>query len=259
MVNDRLGELLRENGALYGVICRDATPTDLELLAQTGFHIVWIDLEHGPQSTTRALELGRTATHLGLVPLVRILELSRTHVQRLLDGGIQVLNLPDVEDASQAAELVRLGKYPPLGQRGVSSTSAGTNFSLGADTRQTLREANEATHLMVMFEGDGAYNDRKAILAVDGIDIATVGPTDWSVGLGLFGDEAESYLAPKVESLLADISDAGKTASMNVSSPEEAQRYHGMGVRIFFLGVDVSMKRKMLTDSLSPIKTALEG
>ena len=160
-MNDRLGELLRDNGVLYGIICRDATSTDLELMAQTGYQIVWIDLEHGPQSTTRALELGRTATHLGMVPLVRILELSRTHVQRLLDGGIQVLNLPDVTDASQAAELVRLGKYPPLGHRGVSSTSAGTNFSLGADTRQTLLEANQATHLMVMFEGDEAYKHRK--------------------------------------------------------------------------------------------------
>ena len=258
-MKDRLGELLRENGALYGIICRDATTTDLEPMAQTGYHVVFIDLEHGPQSTTRALELGRTATHLGLVPLVRILELSRTHVQRLLDGGIQILNLPDVTDVLQAAELVRLGKYPPLGQRGVSTTSAGTNFSMGADPRQMLRQANDATHLMIMFEGEDACDDRKAILAVDGIDIATIGPMDWSVSLDLYGDEAESYLAPRIERLLADITSAGKIAAMNVSSPEAALRYRDLGVRIFFLGVDVSMRRKMLTENLISIKGAVEG
>ena len=213
----------------------------------------------------RSLRLGRsssaapTATHLGLVPLVRILELSRTHVQRLLDGGIQILNLPDVTDALQAAELVRLGKYPPLGQRGVSTTSAGTNFSMGADPRQTLRQANDATHLMIMFEGEDAYDDRNAILAVDGIDIATIGPMDWSVSLDLYGDEAESYLAPRIERLLADITSAGKIAAMNVSSPEAALSYRDLGVRIFFLGVDVSMRRKMLTEILIPIKAAVGG
>jgi 2-keto-3-deoxy-L-rhamnonate aldolase RhmA len=257
-MNDRLGQLLRENDVLYGLICRDATPTDLELMAQTGYHIVWIDLEHGPQSTTQALQLGRTATHLGLVPLVRILEASRTHVQRLLDGGIQVLNLPDVRDASQAAELVRLGKYPPLGERGVSSTSAGTNFSLGADTRQTLQRANESTHLMVMFESDKAYEHMDEILAIDGIDLATVGPSDWSVGLDLYGEAAEAYLAPKIASILAAVSSAGKTAAMSVSTPEDALRYRSLGARVLFLGVDVSMKRRLLTDSLGPVKAALE-
>ena len=156
-MEDRLGDLLRENDVLYGLTCRDATVTDIELMAQVGYHIVWIDLEHGPQSAAEAIALGRTAAHLGMIPLVRILELSRTHVQRLLDGGIQILNLPDVSDAEEASELVRLGKYPPMGQRGVSSTSAGTGFSLGADTRATLQRANEATHLMVMFEGDHVH------------------------------------------------------------------------------------------------------
>ena len=255
-MEDRLGDLLRENDVLYGLTCRDATVTDIELMAQVGYHIVWIDLEHGPQSAAEAISLGRTAAHLGMVPLVRILELSRTHVQRLLDGGIQILNLPDVSDADEAAELVRLGKYPPMGQRGVSSTSAGTGFSLGADTRATLQRANEATHLMVMFEGDHAYENRESILAVDGIDIAAVGPMDWGTGLGLFGKEAESYLAPKIDNLLADVRDAGKIATMSVSTPEAALRYRKMGVRIFFLGVDVSMKRKMLTETLRPFEAS---
>ena len=77
-LTDRLGELLREQGSLYGVICRDATLTDIELMAQIGYHIIWLDMEHGPQSMAETLRLGRTITHLGMVPLVRMPELSRT-------------------------------------------------------------------------------------------------------------------------------------------------------------------------------------
>ena len=43
-LSSRLGELLAEHEALYGVICRDATLTDIELMAQAGYHVVWLDV-----------------------------------------------------------------------------------------------------------------------------------------------------------------------------------------------------------------------
>ncbi len=256
-MDDRLGELLSANNALFGIVCRDTTHTDLELMAQTGYHVVWIDLEHGPQSMTEAIGLARTAKHLGMVPLLRIVELSRTHVQAALDGGFQIVTLPDVKDSIEAARFAALGKYPPMGQRGVSTTSAGTDFSLGDDPGRTLREANDATHLMVMFESDEAYGDREAILAVDGIDMAIVGLSDWSISLGLDLREAASLLGPKVDRILEDVSAAGKTAAMMVATPEQVRAYADRGARVFFVGVDVSMRRAMLVDRLSPLREAV--
>jgi 2-dehydro-3-deoxyglucarate aldolase len=257
-MNDRLGELLDENKALFGIVCRDATHTDLELMAQTGYHIVWIDLEHGPQSMTQAISLARTAKHVGLVPLVRIVKLSRTHVQAALDGGFQIVTLPDVRDSAEAKRFVELGKYPPMGNRGVSTTSAGTDFSLGDDPARTLRGANDATHLMVMFESDDAYEDREAILAVDGIDLAIVGLSDWSISLGLDLREAASLLGPRVDHILEDVSSAGKTAAMMVATPDDVRTYADRGARVFFVGVDISMKRGMLVDRLGPIRAAVQ-
>ena len=137
-----------------------------------------LNLEHSPQSTAEVLRLCRTITHLGMVPLVRILELSHAHVQRLLDGGAQIILLPPVRDADQTAQFVQLGKFPPLGQCGVSTTGVSTGFSLGADPQQTLRRANDATHLIVQFESDAGYAVLDAILAVEGIDTTTIGPLD---------------------------------------------------------------------------------
>ena len=162
-MQDRLKELLDKHDHLFGVICRDATMVELELMALAGYHVVWLDLEHGPQSNAEAVRLARTITHLGMVPLVRIPELSRTHVQVLLDGGIQILTLPDVRTAQQAAAFVQLGKYPPVGRRGVSSSSANFDYHL-RDPVQDFRASNEATRLMVMIESDQGYEELDAML-----------------------------------------------------------------------------------------------
>ena len=53
-----------------------------------------------------------------------------------------------------------------------------------------------------MFESDESLENLGAILQVDGIDIFAIGPVDWSISLNLFGKEAETHLAPKIERVL---------------------------------------------------------
>ena len=250
---DRLTNLLGQQEALYGVICRDVTQVDIELMAHAGYHVVWLDLEHSHQSDEEAIRLCRTVTHLGMVPLVRIPELTRTHVQKLLDGGVEIVALPDVRNAAQAEELVQLGKYPPVGRRGISSSTPRTGFTLGADPEERLQEVNDATHLMVLFESNEAYEDVDAILGVDGIDMVSVGPNDWTASLGLFGDAAEEYLTPRIDKLIGLAVRAGKTVVMGVSTPERARRYQDLGARLFLIGgTDIAIKRRALADTIAP-------
>ena len=256
-MKDRLGELLNQKDVLFGMICQDATLTDIELMAQAGYHVVWLDLEHSPQSTAEALRLCRSILHLGMVPLVRVLELSRTHVQRLVDGGAQIISLPDVKGSEQARHLVQLGKYPPIGERGLSSSSAATDFSLGQDPRQTIAEANRATHLMVIIESDEGYRQLDEILEVDGIDLLTTGGVDWGLSLGLFGDEAKSQLAKKIERVVKTTVAAGKIATMRVANADQARHYLDLGVRILFLGPDVTIKRRVLMETMESFRNTL--
>ena len=130
LVTDRLGELLQEHEHLYGVLCRDATLTDIELMAQAGYHLVWLDLEHCPQSIPELIRLTRSIEHLGMVPLVRIPELLRTNVQPLVDGGVRIVTLPDVRTVEQAARLVQMGKFPPWDSGASPPPAPGSAFSL---------------------------------------------------------------------------------------------------------------------------------
>lgn len=254
-MNDRLGELLNRHEILAGIICRDPTLTDIELIALAGYHVVWLDCEHGPITTPRAIELSRTVLHLGMAPLIRIIELTRTQVQTVLDGGCPIVLLPDVRDANQAQELVRLGKYPPTGQRGVSTSAAGVDFDLGQDLESKLRQVNGATHLMAQFESNQGFENLEAICAVKDIDMVTVGPGDWAVGAGLFGKDT-SALAPKVDRVLSSALAAGKITAMGVGNVEQAAHYAQLGVRILFAGVDVNLKRQAFSEALKTIKPA---
>lgn len=259
LITDRFGELLKEREFLYGVICRDATPTDIELMALAGYSVVWLDFEHCPQSISELIRLTRTINHLGMVSLVRVPELSRTNVQPLVDGGVQIVALPDVRSAAQAARLVQLGKYPPLGERGVASTAAGNRFQLDSNPLDTFREANAATRLMTIFESDEGYANLDSIVATPGIDILTVGPMDWATSLGLSSKDAKKTLAPKIERVVKTTTAAGKVPVIGVTSPEHAKTFIDLGVRVFFVGVDVALKRNTLNKTIEGFHTALGG
>ena len=249
-MEDRLTQLLDNHDRLYGVICRDVTPVDIELLAQLGYHLVWIDLEHSTKPLSEVIRLGRSIVHLGMVPMVRIPELSRAYVQLLLDGGIQILILPDVRSANEARQFVELAKYPPIGRRGVSSTTAAAGYTLGAEPQKTFTEANDATHLMVLIESDEGYAALDDILEIEAVDMIMVGQQDWGASSGIFGKLAEEQLSPKIDRLTTAAPKAGKIVAVTASSPEDARRCESMGARIFILGVDITIKRTALDERI---------
>lgn len=253
-IQDRLSCLLEQHDTLFGMICRDASSTDVELMAQEGYHIIWLDYEHGSQSLAEMLRLGRTIAHLNMVPMLRISELSRNQVQTAVDAGIQIVTLPNVSGAQEVKDLVRFGKYPPLGNRGVSTTNAGAGYTLGADTRRTLEAINEATHLMAMIEGEAGYEHIHEILDVQDCDMITVGPLDWATSLGLYGHQARRELAPKIERLVSLAVECGKTVALVVlDDAQQIRRYREMGVRIFFIGEDIVLKRAMFSSALQKV------
>jgi len=189
-----------------------------------------------------------------MVPFVRIVELNRTNVQILLDAGAGNLILPDVRTAAQAAELVRLGKFPPVGARGVSSTSAAFDYAIGNDVEQTLEQANRSTHLMVQVESDEGLANLEAIGALEEIDMVTVGPADWPIGLGLHGPGKEPAMAKKIDAVLAQAQSAGMITAMTTADPKQAGDYIRRGVRILFAGVDIGLKRGVYAAAISSLR-----
>jgi 4-hydroxy-2-oxoheptanedioate aldolase len=252
-VERRLVELLAGGTPRYGVICRDATQTDLELIAGAGFSSIWMDLEHGGPPLADALALCRFARSLGLIALLRVPELTRAFVQPALDAGIDGIVVPDVRDVATARELVRLGRFPPVGDRGGSSATAWSGYAAGADIPRLAAGAGASVHLAVQIESDEGYRSLEEILAVPGIDMVTVGPLDWR----LRGDRGDDpAVSDKVERVMSLAAAAGKVAAIPASTPAEARRYVASGAHLVFVGIDIGLKRDMYRAALARFREA---
>ena len=256
-MNDRLNELLKKNGNIFGILCRDPRMTDLELLAKAGYHILWLDSEHAPYNPEEIVKMCRTITHLGMIPMVRIVEMIRTHVQILLDGGAQALLLPNIRDADQARTMVRLSKFPPLGARGLASSAPALGYVLGSDWKSAIEEANTATHIMVQVESDQGLNNLESICRVEGIDIVTTGPADWAVEEGILGPDRPGIMAEKEDQVLRIAKQTGKITAVTVTDSGKAKHYLDLGAQLFFTGLDVHMKRIAYTSALTSLQKQL--
>jgi len=103
---------------------------------------------------------------------------------RLVEAGASLIMYPRCESADEARELVRCGKFPPLGERGFFSASADNPYST-MPAKDYVREANEQTILIAQIESPNAVRHAAGIAAVDGIDMLFFGPGDFSVVAGV--------------------------------------------------------------------------
>ena len=95
-----------------------------EIMGQSGYDWVAIDMEHGAISINqlpdifRALELGQT------LPLVRLAQGEAKECKQVLDAGAGGLIIPMVKNAKQFQEVVGNASWPPSGNRGVGFSRA---------------------------------------------------------------------------------------------------------------------------------------
>src|SRR5689334_3578277 len=122
---NRVKAALQKRQTVHGMICRTLSPPVVELIGLCGFDFVWIDMEHTTADAHVTENLCRAADAVDMESLVRIPDQSQCHILRALEGGAGIVNVPQVEDASQAAAIVRAAKYAPIGMRGYSSASRG--------------------------------------------------------------------------------------------------------------------------------------
>ena len=168
---------------LLGVTITSNAPRLAELAGLVGFDLVWIEMEHGPAGFGEAESLCMAAESGGAVPILRVPDHHRRHVLRALEIGAHMVIVPMVNDAETAREIVRHGKYPPLGKRGFNTRSRGLGYGL-EDLTAAFERANQRTHLIAQIETLEAVGNLEAICDVPGLSGIFIGPGDLSVSMG---------------------------------------------------------------------------
>ena len=189
--------------------------------------------------------------------VVRPPEASREWITRLLDAGVWNLHCPQVDTAEQAAAIVQASRYYPMGSRGVAGDGPHTDFEPGGTTAERMHWANQQVFVTVMLETKSAFDDLDEIAAMPGIDALTIGPSDLSQDLGVFGKpEAARVLDEHRDMVLAAAKKHGKTCAMLVNSAEQARQWQEAGALLLAYSSEVNVLLDGYRRAMAAIKDA---
>jgi len=172
---------LGEGGYSVGSWMQIPHPSIAEIMGQSGYDWVAVDMEHGATSVHqlpnifRALELGDA------LPLVRLAHGHSKDCKQALDAGAGGVIVPMIESAQQLKNVRDACCWPPSGTRGVAFSRANL---FGKYFDEYSKEA-QSPILVAMIENIEAVNNLEEILQVQGVDALLIGPYDLSASMGL--------------------------------------------------------------------------
>jgi 2-keto-3-deoxy-L-rhamnonate aldolase RhmA len=233
-------ELLKKKPVLTGTMVRiSRDPAAMRILRNAGMDLVLIDMEHSSLGVESVSDLILAANGAGLATVVRVPEIAKGYISRVLDLGASGVLAPMVSSPEQAQALVRYTKYPPLGARGVGSRTGNTDYD-AFPTADLMRVHNGQVLAIAQFESKEAVESLDAIAAVPGLDALLVGPNDLSVSLGLQGDTAH----PQVKASIAKMIAACRARGLLVGAHMEVkmnQEWLGKGLQLAISSTDTAM------------------
>lgn len=232
---------LRDGGTIVGTMFRMVSNPAVALIArEAGLDFIMLDMEHGSYSFESLADIFTVSRTANLGSFVRVPEMSRGNVSRVLDCGADGVMMPMVESADQARALAQWAKYPPMGKRGLGSIGGNTMYRQFGDASAFMEQTNRETIAIAQIESAAAVTVIDDIATVEGIDVLLVGPYDLSVSLGCPGDLS----CPPMNEAIATIAEAAgrhnKVFGMHAGDALLKQWIpHGM--RLIMNSIDVSM------------------
>lgn len=192
-----------KNQFTFGSWLTLANTETAEIMAQSGFDWLAVDMEHSAVTLKVALDMIRVVESYNVVPLVRVGDNDSYLIKRVMDAGAYGVIVPQVNSKQEAEKAVASVKYPPKGTRGVGLWRA---QGYGTDFKQYKDWVNKESIVIVQVEHIKAVENLESILKVEDIDAFIVGPYDLSASLGIPGE----FDNPKVQAALKRIMEVAK-------------------------------------------------
>ena len=209
MQQNRVKKILREGGLALGThVGGIPDPQIVELIGLAGFDAAFIDMEHTTFDLHDVQAMVLAAERVGVTPIVRTPGFDPAFILRLLDMGVQGVQVPHVSSAAVAREAVKAVRYPPEGERGMAAGSRAANFGK-TPLLEHMAQSNREVLLACMIEDMEAVEQIEEIAAVDGVDLLAVGPSDLSRSLGVSGHPDHPKLIAAIDRVHAAVRNGG--------------------------------------------------
>jgi 4-hydroxy-2-oxoheptanedioate aldolase len=239
MLENRAKRRLQEGKVVCGYGVTMACPGVAQVLCASGADFLTIDLEHGALDPSSAHALIAAMAGNTCVPVVRVATTKSWAVKPVLDAGALGLVFPMIRSADELQEGIRSALYPPFGNRGIGPHFAPAKWGVSAS--EYLRCANKELLKIALIETREAVNDIAKILAVPGLDVATIAIGDLAASLGHPGDAQHPEVADAVQAIEAGVRGTQVALGGIALSTEDVKRKRDKGYKLLVLGFDVGL------------------
>ncbi len=224
----------------YGIWSTLSSPIVAELVAESGFDWLLFDTEHCPIELPGILSLLQAVSGCATTPVVRPAWNDPVLIKRILDIGAQTIMVPFVQSAAEAAAAVAAVRYPPRGNRGITTVGRASRFGR---VENYPGKAEEGLCLLIQLETAEALGAIEEIAAVDGVDGIYIGPGDLAASMGHAGNPRHVTVQAAIEDAGRYLSDRGLPAGIRTSDRERAKQYADWGYNFISVGVDAFLLR----------------
>lgn len=229
MRENKLKSLWQENKTAVNGWLTIPSVWTAEVLTQTGFDALTIDMQHGLADYQVAVAMLQAISATDVVPLVRVPWNEPAAIMRILDAGAYGIICPMINNRGDAEAFVGACRYPPSGYRSYGPIRA---HLYGDD--DYFAHANDAILTLAMIETMEALGNLDEILTVEGLDGVYVGTVDLSISMGLadLGNLDNTQLKRALKKIQAATAKFNRVAGIHAQMPGNAAALSEWGFRL---------------------------
>ena len=233
MKKNRMKEKLRAGEPVFGVSVMIPSPQIVEMIAAAGFDWVLLDCEHGTLTLESVELMAMAAEASGITAIARPVTKSPEHVLQVLDRGVMGVQVPHVNTAAEAHEVLAAVKYHPQGKRSLAAGTRSAVYDSIGSLADYVKAANEQTLIAIQLEDQPAIENIDELLKVDDIDVFFIGPSDLSQAMGHPGNPKAPLVAQAIESSFRKMVAAKRTPGTPATA-ENVREVLDQGVRYIY-------------------------
>lgn len=231
---------LMEKETINGIMLSELyTPNIIRILANCGYDYVLIDCEHGYFDLGMVANLIAVADGAQIPVWIRVTQNSQADIAKYLDMGARGILLANTNSAAQTQSLINMCFYAPLGDRGVSTFRAHTNYQ-HEDMRVVMQKANDQNVVIAQIESPEAVEQIDAILETAGLDGVLIGPNDLTQHMGIIGNYHSCEFESMLRKVAASAKVHGKWSGIITANEGLLTFCSGLGMRCFCSGSELN-------------------
>ncbi|HEX6062916.1 MAG TPA: aldolase/citrate lyase family protein [Longimicrobiales bacterium] len=251
MKRNPMKEKLKAGEPVFGVSVMIPSPQIVEMVAAAGFDWVLLDCEHGTLTLESVELMAMAAEASGITAIARPVTRSAEHILQVLDRGVMGVQVPHVNTAAEAREVLAAVKYHPVGKRGLAAGTRSAVYDSIGTLADYVKAANDATLIAIQLEDKEAIDNIDELLKVDDIDVFFIGPSDLSQSMGHPGNPKAPPVAQAIESSFRKMVAARRTPGTPATA-ENVRETIDKGVRYIY----THLPRLLSSSAKAYLKTA---